>query len=86
MQEYDVADVADEAIEAIDALGVLKGAVIVFHPADLPEDHTLYSNAAAAQLIPVLKALVARLEAGDLRLDAGGGSRWVKTEDGADDR
>ena len=69
--DYDVDDVANEAIEAIDAidaLGVIKAVVVVFDPADAPEEHVVYSNAGASDLLPVLKAMLARIEAGDLRM------------------
>jgi len=81
MPDYDVDDVANEAIEAIDALGLIKAVVVVFHPTDPPGEHVLYSNAAAAQLLPVLKAMVARLEAGDLRLPVDSRLRWVSDAD-----
>lgn len=77
MTDYDVDDVANEAIEAIDALGVIKVVVVVFDPADAPETHVIYSNAGAAQLLPVLKAMVARIETGDLRMAASNEVRWV---------
>ena len=37
----------------------------------------LYGDVAACDLLPVLKALVARLEAGTLRMPVGHGHRWV---------
>jgi hypothetical protein len=77
MTDYDIDDVANEAIEAIDALGVLKAVVLVFDPADPPEEHAVYSNAAAALLLPVLKAMVARIEAGELRMPTDNDARWV---------
>ena len=85
MTDYDVDDIANEAIEAIDALGVLKAVVVVFDPADPPEEHVIYSNAAAVQLLPVLKAMVARIEAGDLRMPVGNAARWVAVEAGGAD-
>ena len=81
MTDYDVDDVANEAIEAIDALGLLKAVFVVFDPADAAEEHVIYSNAAAAQLLPVLKAMVARIEAGDLRMPVANDARWVSDAD-----
>ena len=78
MLDYDLTEIAEAAVAAIDALWpVNKAVVIAFNPSDAPEDHALYSNAAAASLLPVLKAMVARLEAGDLCMPVDGGLRWV---------
>jgi hypothetical protein len=85
MTDYDVDDAANEMIDAVDALGLLKAAVVVFDPADPPEEHVIYSNAAAVQLLPVLKAMVARIEAGDLRMPVGNAARWVAVEAGGAD-
>jgi hypothetical protein len=83
MTDYDIDDVANEAIEAIDALGLIKAVVLVFDPADAAEEHAVYSNAAAAQLLPVLKAAVARIEAGELRMPVVNEARWVSDADPA---
>ena len=77
MPDYDIDDVANEASEAIDALGVRKAVFVVFDPADPPEELAVYSNAAAAQLLPALQAMVARIEAGELRMPADNETRWV---------
>jgi len=76
MLDYGVDDVASEAVEAIDALG-FKALVIVFDPADALDEHFLYSNAAAAQLLPVLKALAAQIDTGDVRMPVDASVRWV---------
>jgi hypothetical protein len=81
LTDYDLDDVANEAIDAVDALGLIKAVVMVFDPSAPPEEHVIYSNAAAAQLLPVLKAMVARIEAGDLRMPVANAARWVSDAD-----
>jgi hypothetical protein len=83
LPDYDVDDIAKEAIEGIEALGVIKGVLVAFDPADPPEVHILYSNAAAADLVPLLHAVLAQLEAGVLRLPVEGGVRWSSDADPA---
>ena len=58
-----------------------RSVVIEFHPDDPPEQLALFSDASAAHLVPVLRAALAKLEAGELRLPLDGGLRWV--DDGA---
>ncbi len=55
-----------------------KTAVIRFDLADAPEAHTLDCDAAAADLVPVLRALLARIEGGALRMPVTDGLRWVE--------
>jgi len=55
-----------------------RAVVVVFNPADPPETHALYSNAAAADLVPVLKAVVALLESGVVRMATDGDVRFVE--------
>ena len=57
-----------------------KAVVVVFRPADTPPRHTLFSNAAAADLIPVLRAVLERLESGTLRMPVTDAVRWVDVE------
>ena len=54
--------------------------LIEFHPEDFPEQLSLFSDASAAHLVPVLRAALAKLEAGALRLPVDGGLRWVEDE------
>jgi hypothetical protein len=54
-----------------------RAAVIVFDPAGWDGQGTLYSTAAATDLVPRLEALLARLRAGTLRMPVSGGVRWV---------
>ncbi len=54
-----------------------RAVMVMFHPADPPERHVLFSNAAAVDLVPVLRAVLARLESGDLRMPAADGVRFV---------
>lgn len=53
-----------------------RAAVITFHPDD-PIRHVLHSNAAAVDLIPMLRSLLLRLESGALRMPVNGGVGWV---------
>ncbi len=63
----------------------LKAILVVFHPDDAADAAALYSNAAAADLVPVLRALLERIESGALRMPATADTvRWVEIEDGAD--
>jgi hypothetical protein len=56
----------------------LRAVVICFDPLGLPATHSLDSNAAAVDLIPVLRAVLERLESGALRMPVSGGAvRWV---------
>ena len=57
-----------------------KRALIEFHPEEPPEKLALFSDASAAHLVPVLRAALAKLEAGDLRIPVAGGLRWVDDE------
>jgi len=57
-----------------DAAGI-RVAIVEFDVAD-PEKHMLYSDAAACQLVPVLRAMLARLESGALRMPVDGRFRW----------
>jgi hypothetical protein len=77
MTDHDLDDVANEAIASVDVLGQVKAVFVVFAPADAPEEHTVYSNASASQMLPVLQAMVARIEAGELRMPADNATRWV---------
>ncbi len=65
-----------------DACAPHKLAVVAFHPADEATEHVLYTNAAAEALVPVLRALLARLESGALRMPVDGGVLWVDPESG----
>jgi hypothetical protein len=71
---------------ALSDLAVLYGpkraCVIMFNPNDLPERHSLVSDASASDLVPLLKAVVARLESGALRMPLNGEVRWVDVEEG----
>ena len=51
--------------------------MIEFHPEYPPEELALFSDASAAHLVPVLRAALAKLEAGELRMPVDGGLRWV---------
>jgi hypothetical protein len=57
-------------------------ALVEFHPADPPAMAALYGDVAACDLIPVLRALLTRLEAGTLRMPVGHGHRWVDVPEG----
>jgi hypothetical protein len=58
----------------------LKAVVIVFDPSARPEEHTVYGDAGASQLVPVLRSVLARLESGALRMPVGDGAAWVSCE------
>lgn len=65
-------------VDAIDLqLPPYKAVVVVFDPADPPEVHEVFSAAAAADIVPLLRAVVARLESGALRMPVDGGVRWI---------
>jgi hypothetical protein len=59
-----------------------RAVVIEFDPAAGPERHTLYSNAAAVDLVPVLRAVLVRLESGTLRMPVTDAVRWVDVDGG----
>jgi hypothetical protein len=70
------------AVEAIEAVEAPRRAVfIVWDPLDPPEVHTLLSDASAADLQPLLRAVLARLERGETRMPVDGGVRWVDVEE-----
>jgi hypothetical protein len=56
-------------------------AVVHFNRLEPPEFAALYGDLAAADLLPVLRALVARIEAGTLRMPVDGGARWTEAEE-----
>jgi len=58
-----------------DAVGI-RVAIVEFNPADPADLSMLYSDAAACQLVPVLRAMLARLESGALRMPVDGRFRW----------
>lgn len=72
-----LAGVAQAAIDSIAVAGpALRVAIVVSGP--MAADHAVYSNADAAQLAPVLQAVLARLESGTLvRLPVTDGVRWM---------
>jgi hypothetical protein len=74
--------IATDAVENIDVTCTpRKAAVLVFDPLDPPDMAALYSNAAAVNLIPFVRALLARLESGALRMPVtADGVRWVEGE------
>lgn len=58
-----------------------KVLVVTFRPEDPPERATMFSSAGASDLIPVLRSLVVRLEAGTLRMPVMPSAvRWVDEE------
>lgn len=81
-QAVPVDAIATDAVENIDvAYAPRKAAVLVFDPLDRPGSGALYSNAAAVDLIPEVRALLARLESGALRMPVtADGVRWVEGE------
>jgi hypothetical protein len=52
-----------------------RAVVMVFDPLD--RQHTLYSNAGATDLIPALRLVLERLEAGTLQMPVTGAVRFV---------
>jgi hypothetical protein len=74
--------IATDAVEEIDVTcRPFKAVVITWDPAW--DGSVLYSNAAAVDLIPRLRAVLERLESGSLRLPVDDGVRWVDvTEEG----
>jgi hypothetical protein len=52
-----------------------RAVVLVFDPLD--GQHQVYSNASEYDLAPILRAVVARLRDGTLRMPVAGGVRWV---------
>jgi hypothetical protein len=54
-----------------------RAVVIEFDPAAGPERHTLCTNTSAADLVPLLRAVLARLESGTLRMPVTDAVRWV---------
>lgn len=73
------------ATSLIDILAMVepqqRAVVINFDPRE-PCLHTLYSDAAAVDLIPMLRSLLDRLERGALRMPVTDGVRWVEAEVG----
>lgn len=69
------------ATSLVDTLAVVeplhRAVVIMFEPGDA-ERHVLYSNGAAADLVPVLRAVLERIEAGRLRMPVTDAVRWVE--------
>jgi hypothetical protein len=57
-----------------------RALVIEFDPGAGRPLHTLYSNAAAVDLVPVLRAVLARLESGTLRMPVTDAVRWVDVD------
>jgi hypothetical protein len=57
-----------------------KAIVVVFRPADPSDRSMLFSSASAADLVPVLRAVLDRLESGTLRMPVEAGVRWVDVE------
>lgn len=75
----DIDMLATDIVEEIDVTcRPAKVLVITWHPADDASD--LYSNAAAAELIPRLRVVLERLERGALRLPVDDGVRYVDVE------
>jgi hypothetical protein len=71
------------AAEDVREIWERKAIVLVFRPGDPPEDATLYSDAAAVDLLPVLRAMVTRVESGALRMPVSAdGVRWVGEGEG----
>jgi hypothetical protein len=54
-----------------------KAVVLVFSPTDPPDQSALFSTAGAADLIPVLRSVLQRLESGALRMPVEAEVRWV---------
>jgi hypothetical protein len=71
------------AASLIDVLAMVephqRAVVINFDPGE-PQHHTLYSDAAAVDLIPMLRSLLTRLESGAVRMPVTDGVRWVDAE------
>ncbi len=79
MRPPDFTSAASSLIETLALVEPSHRAVVIcFDPRDPSGHHTLDSNAAAGDLIPVLRAALARLESGALRMPvAWGAVRWV---------
>jgi hypothetical protein len=75
--------IATDAVEDIDVrCRPQQAAVLVFDPNQPPEQAMLYSTASAESLIPILRAVLSRLESGALRLPVSADEvRWVEGED-----
>lgn len=73
------------ATSLIDVLAMVepqqRAVVINFDPRE-PGSHTLYSDAAAVDLAPMLRSLLERLERGALRMPVTDGVQWVNAEVG----
>jgi hypothetical protein len=71
--------IATDAVEEIDiCCRPYRAVVIVFDPHPPPEEAALYCNASAESLIPVLRAVLERLESGALRMPVSADEvRWV---------
>lgn len=80
--DFYVSTVATSAIEAISVPDALNRAVVIVFQPD--KQHTLYSDAAAVDLIPVLRAVLEQMETGRLRMPVTDAVRWVEVEDPAD--
>jgi hypothetical protein len=80
--EFYVSTAAAAAIETIGiAIPTSRIAVLIFHPANQPDRHMVFSNAEAEQLAPVLRAMLGRLESGALvRLPPTDGLRWLDVD------
>ena len=67
-------DTTSRKLQVLRAAGI-RVAIVEFDVAD-PEKHMLYSDAASCQLVPALRAMLARLESGALRMPVDGRFRW----------
>jgi hypothetical protein len=76
--------IATDAVEEIDVTcRPYRAVVIVFDPHPPPEEAALYCNASAESLIPVLRAVLSRLESGALRMPVSADEvRWVEGDGG----
>jgi hypothetical protein len=57
-----------------------RAVVIEFDPLETSGRSTLYSNGTAADLVPALRAVLARLESGSLRMPVTDAVRWVDVD------
>ena len=74
------------ATSLIDTLALVEPwqrAVVITFDQARPEHLALYSNAAAVDLAPLLRAVLARVESGALRMPVTDAVRWVEV--GPDD-
>lgn len=74
------------AATGIDAIDVVvpprQAVVVVFDPTDPSLLPVTFSTASASDLVPVLRVVLALLEAGALRMPVDGGVRWVDVVEG----